>query len=259
MVFVNLCFRGWMMPKFKNWAERTAHTAGRYVWLVQGRNHARRARVAMFWSAASLFYVLGDLEVKTVLHLPFIGGFSTVNPEVFLFFLLTMATYYFVRFLFSVLKINAEVKLRSFRAGLLSYHAHRKLEAMKIVSPRWWHNISRCRYQRRKNRADIAIHGDFETLRKWVNDLGPASATAKKHFPGLEIQSADNARDMLEYPVFSALENGFARIFLPALLYTAAFSALVWKLSSEIGQPLVACVSILFTVFLADTIDEFIL
>lgn len=244
------------MIRYDSWAEGVVRRAGRYLSLVQSRTHARRARVAMFWSAASLFFVLGNLQAQTVLHVPLVGGFSNIKPEFFLSFLLIMTAYYFARFLFSVLKINAKVNLRSLQKSVRAYYTHFKIMCIPIVTDSVWKNLRAQWYMQRVNREDTGDRDAFFVLFNWVHhpNSGGKSPASDLH----QIENAAKVRDMLEYPVFSALENGFARIFLPALLSIMALLAIVWKLFPEIGQPLAAFVSIFLTVFLTHTIDELI-
>lgn len=80
---------------------------GLYVVRVQDEVHARRGRVAMFWSLASLLYAFGLMQVKDDLQFSAVGiSFPGLNILVVLF---VITTCYAVRFGHSAIKIIAFV------------------------------------------------------------------------------------------------------------------------------------------------------
>ena len=111
LVFVNLYFQQKKMAKRKINREFHAYEfledLGLYVSRVQDENHARRGRVAMFWSLASLLYIVGWMQVEGGLHFDAFGiSFPGLNTLAALF---VVTLWYAVRFGFSVLKIVALV------------------------------------------------------------------------------------------------------------------------------------------------------
>ncbi|MDA8002849.1 MAG: hypothetical protein MPL62_16320 [Alphaproteobacteria bacterium] len=171
-----------------------------YVTAVQGDPYAHRMRVALFWSAASLFYILGDLEIK---GLVFLSVENNITHGAFCVFLFIITAFYAVMFFFVFYKVwamNRPVYL--FR--ILRYLRDEDTEMNEL-------------------KADFRLWKDFSKRR-----ASPLQKLAPK-MPGLKSEE-EVFFFMVHRIRVGMLENLFARMFFPVLLCVVALCVLVWEL-----------------------------
>ncbi|MDA7968242.1 MAG: hypothetical protein MPK31_04825 [Gammaproteobacteria bacterium] len=165
--------------------------------LVQDEVHARRTRVAMFWSFISLLFICGVFEITpSEKSFGILGlSFRDLTEEKVSWFLFSITLYYAARFFFSVAKI---------------WKVHNPLAL--------WGNL-RAYAVDRNSVGDPHFYDKEEEIAKSL---------------GMPIGAAEKLYEMMNHnvksPGFGIWENFVFRMFVPILLCTAALSALVWKL-----------------------------
>lgn len=210
------------MTEKENAGEEFVLNIGRYLSLVRGDVHVRRTRVAMFWSAISLFYIVGGLHVgvadpsgvpadASILWGLAIHGITQTKLLIFLFI---MTLYYSVRLIFSVLMINGEIPLRSFRKELRAYKEAAEADDLqgyfqdkdsKVRVHRWLHY----------RLPDIY---NFPILRDRA-----VTPLSEKELEKLENKNA--VRNTLKNLTLSGLENFYALIVFPLVVCGLSFLA----------------------------------
>ena len=206
-----------------------------YVTAVQNKPYARRMSVALFWSAASLFYLVGDLEMKK-LWLVDVG--DNLTHQSFCAFLLIMTLYFTVMFGFVFLKI-----------WLVSHPA--------------WIFGALFRYRKMRARPSkqtpvLGKRNDAEDdLALWeiAMDMKPGVLRDKTMPKVPDMKSQSEIRNFMVHRAFMGLlENLFARMLFPMLLCIAAVVALVLEIWPKNGRIFAVLVSIFLVAFLAKTI-----
>lgn len=194
-----------------------------YILLVQNADHARRGRVAMFWSLISLLFVFGFFAVvpsKTVGVLGF--SIRDLTDQKVLIALLCITSYYALRFGFSVAKIFI---LSNPRAVWREFFKYRKLK--------------KSGFNFESEESGSRIHAWAE-VGSWADGENAGDRSPNLNEP-FRNSFPDGPYDILKKPnevrylnvrnsIFGFLENVFALMLLPAFLCIAAFLALVWKL-----------------------------
>ena len=173
---------------------------GVYVLLVQNETHARRARVAMFWSFVSLLFIFGIFEITpSEKNVGILGlSFRDLTEEKVSWFLFGITLYYAARFFFSVAKIWKQESPFAMLDGVHDYAKCRKL----VLSP---HDF----YKRERELA--------KSLEKPIGD-------------------AEKLLEMMSYNVlsryFGVWENFVFRMFFPMKVCIFSLSVLVGQVAS---------------------------
>ncbi|MDA8030440.1 MAG: hypothetical protein MPK62_04785 [Alphaproteobacteria bacterium] len=182
----------------------------KYVTEVQKGPYARRMRVALFWSAASLFYLAGDLQMQGLA----LVSVKNITHESFCFFLLIMMTYYSIMFAFVFSKIWSVYRPVQMFHTLFQYRKKRV----------WPHGIKRIEGNVNHAEEDLTF---FE-----VQSRAEPGILEDNVIP--EVPKMKSEKEVLEFMVTRArmgwLENLFARMYFPAFLCVVALSALAWEL-----------------------------
>ena len=252
------------MPRIFS-AETFLLETDRYLSLMQGDLHMRRVRVVLIWSAATVFYIWGNLRVESVVSAAFVNAeLTNITHEKFLVFLLVMTLYYSARFAFSVLQIHAEVPVHILWKEVQRYRGYLKVGFLNPYSDEFKDPI-----EQMENTAYALLcgwaHNPEGVPKKEKVKPGEESEFSLPNFLRLDpeklakIENGNRVQQMLKHPVLWALEVLGAVLLLPALLCVAALVALIWKLAPEYGQPLAAFVAIFLTTFFAHVIDKLIL
>ena len=198
-----------------------------YVTEVQKGSYAHRMRVALFWSAASLFYLAADLKIDS---LAFASVKSGIAHDVFCFFLLGMTTYYVIMFAFVFYKVWSVYRPRQIFRKLFQYRKKR-------VGP---DGIERIHGKINKTEEDLAL---FEALSKMQPGVLRDDIISR-------VPEMKSEKEVLEFMVVRArmgwLENLVARMYLPAFLCVLALCMLVrevWHLIFMCFANPVACLA----------------
>ena len=205
-----------MLYKIERGFEEIVLQIDRYISLVRSDVHARRVRVASFWSAASVFYIWGDLRVESVVNAALLNaGLSNITHEKFLVFLFVMTLYYSVRLAFSIWKIHAEIPMKLLRKDLPYYRDR----AVLIFS---FHTASNLPSE--KGGEDRAEYGWCKTMQQDPGEKEPTPKTAYRLDPKKleKLENENDVRDMWQNPTPWWLETRFGLTFLPAFLCSVA-------------------------------------
>lgn len=245
---------------------------GLYVSRVQDEVHARRGRVAMFWSLVSLLYVFGWMEVDESLQFAAFGiSFPGLN---ILLVLCAITTYYAVRFGFSVAKIVVVVNPFVLRRDLRNY---KKLEEIGFDFESLGYDIKY--YEQVKEYGELhdwnvgenslkekypsyAEEQEKRAEEEWRRNsilspmrmgnfnpppdfgIGSISAPLKKH-------ATDVRHHNLRHPKLGYWENFFFLMYFPIGVCFCALLALVWEISAETGIPFTVHILMPLTVLAA--------
>ncbi|MDA8003008.1 MAG: hypothetical protein MPL62_17135, partial [Alphaproteobacteria bacterium] len=169
-----------------------------YVTAVQSDPYAHRMRVALFWSAASLLYIFGGLEMKGLA----LVNVENVTHENFRIFLFIMTAYYALMFLFVFAKVWAVHHPVSLFSELRQYRKGFYL-----------------------SRSSIGY--DF---RRWTRySQRPLGSAARQHAPKMPTLKSEKEvfHFMANWMFVGMLENLFARMFFPMLVCGTALWVLV--------------------------------
>jgi len=197
---------------------------GKYVLFIRSDVHVKRARVAVLWSAISLFYIVFDLEVSSS-NASSLWGVVIHNtmPYTFLVFLFFLTAYYVVRFGFSIAKIRVDVDPCALLRVTRAYKKNAKLNFTLEI------------FKGNINHMHAYLHS--WVIQKTVilgkehrPDIAETSYERMKGFANLE--QADEVRHNLRHPMLGYLENFFAPMTLPILLCSAALLAFLWEFAS---------------------------
>ena len=177
-----------------------------YVTAVQGDPYAHRMRVALFWSFASLFYILGDLEIK---GLVFLSVENNITHEAFCVFLLMITAFYVVMFLFVLYKV---------------WLVNRPLHLFRILL--WL----------RKETAEMdEFKADFYLWKNFSKRRASVLQKIAPKMPGLKSEE-EVFFFMAHWTSVGMLENLFARMFFSAFLCILAVCVLVREVSPLIAM-----------------------
>ena len=178
---------------------------GLYIAQIQGEAHARRMRVAAFWSFISLLFVHGVFEVTSpdksvgVLGL----SFRDLTEEKVLWFLFAITLYYAARFFYSAAKIF--------------------LVSRPITL---WRNIRFHKKERRNYRGFPASREYMEDISSYYRD---AADDTQAYFRLTQLIGAEKTAEVLNhnvhYSFVGLLENFiFPMLVFPGMCIFALFS-----------------------------------
>ncbi|MDA7955631.1 MAG: hypothetical protein MPK34_00130 [Gammaproteobacteria bacterium] len=186
-----------------------------YVKAVQSGPYARRTRVALLWSAVSLFYVAGDLEVAGSSAATLVGvSIKNIDHEKFCFFLLCVTTYYTALFVFAFAKIwSVGRPVRLF----CKIFRHRKKRVGKSDFVQTEREINRA--EENMSLWNSLPYIDHELVRE--KDVSVVDDMSKED----EVFNF-----MLRQPFFGLLENLLARMFFPLAVCIVALVVLVCEI-----------------------------
>ncbi|MDA8002163.1 MAG: hypothetical protein MPL62_12865 [Alphaproteobacteria bacterium] len=189
-----------------------------YVTELQKGSYARRMRVALFWSAASLFYLAADLEIESLV---FVSVKNEITHEVFCFFLLSITTYYAIMFAFVFSKVWSVYRPAQIFRVLFQYRKKR-------IAP---DVIQRIEGQINHAEEDLALFEGLSNMRPGFlrEEIIPI------------VPEMKSEKEVLEFMVTRArmgwLENLVARMYFPTFLCVLA----LWALFREVSHLIFMC------------------
>ena len=178
--------------------------------LVQGEAHARRVRVAMFWSVISMLYACRVLVVESPEASIGVMGLSfrdLMEGEVF-WFLFVLTSWYAVRFFFSAVKVF--IAANPLGGNLFSL----------------WRNF-RAFKEREISNAVREIRAHMDDMFSGM-DMNPSTQVFLRFIETVGVEKFFGALYYdVRHPLLGILENVIALLLLPAALCVLAWAALL--------------------------------